>query len=450
MVEQVKGDTEMSISYQVIEVFTSEEAKFKGHPLYISLVQRIRDLHIAARCIVLRGIAGCYESGEIATHGIEVLSFHMPLKIEIVLPAFELERVLPMVEEMVGDGIILVKEMSMQVHRVSARLLPRNLRVADIMTRDPQSVSSDTSVAEVVKLMLSGTFNAVPVVDINRKPLGIITQGDLIKRAGMPVRLGLLREMKEEHQDATREELAKKKAVHIMTSPVVTVTEDLAIPHAVKVMIEKNLKRLPVTNKHGVLTGNLSRFDVFHTITHHTTEWRTIESQDVEVIGKIRRIGEVVRRDVRAVRPETPLDEVMQIIDENDIQRVMVVDDSGTLIGMIFDKDLLDLFSGHHIGLWDRIASRFTFTELGQKHKQVLENARKKTAQDVMKQELVTVDEETTLDDAIRLMTARQIKLLPVVAKDGRLIGVVTRKMLLSLPFRSENWDTGINNVWSG
>lgn len=429
----------MSLAYRVIEVFTSEDAKYEGHHVHSAIVQRIRDLHIAARCMVLRGVAGCYESGEIATHGIEVLSFNMPLKIEIVLPASELDRVLPMVEEMVGDGIVLVEEMTMRVHRVSARLLPRNLKVTDIMTHDPRSVTPDTSVAEILRILLGGTFNAVPVVDANHKPVGMVTQGDLIRRAGMPLRLGLLREMAQERLDVTLDELSRKKASDIMSSPVVTILEHLTVPQAVKVMVDKNLKRVPVTNRDGILTGNLSRLDIFRTVSHETTDWRAIEAQDIEVVGKIRRLDELVRRDVRAVRADTPLEEVMRIIDENDIQRVMVVDNDGKLLGMVFDRDLLDLFAGHHAGIWDRIASRLTFTEMGQKHKLVLEKASKTTAGDVMMKGLVTANADTTLDDAIRVMTTHQIKLLPVVASDGILIGVVTRKMLLSLPFKSES-----------
>lgn len=428
----------MSLDYRIIEVFTEEAARYKGQPLHAAIVKRVRDLRIAARCIVLRGIAGCYETGEMATRGIEVLSFNMPLKIEIVLPAAELDRVLPLIEEMVGDGIVVVEETNMRVHRVSARLLPRNLRVTDIMTPDPHTVGPETPVIEVVKILLAGRFNAVPVVDTRKKPIGIVTQGDLIKRAGMPVRLGLLREMNREHLDAALETLSKKKASDIMSSPLVTIAEDATLPEAVRLMLGRNLKRLPVANKDGTLVGNLSRLDIFRTVTRETPEWRAMEAKNIEVTGRVRTVGEVVRRDVRAVKPDTPAEEVMRIIDENDIQRVMVVDDGGKLLGMVFDRDLLDLFSGHRVGIWDYVASRLTFTETGQKHKAALEKAGKKTAGEIMKRDLVTVSEETTLDEAIRLMTTHQIKLVPVVAGDGTFVGVVGRKMLLSLPFRTE------------
>jgi len=76
----------MALKYNVIEIFTSEEAKYGGQSLYSAVVQYISRLKIAARCVVSRGIEGCYENGEMATQHILVLSYNMPVKIEIILP----------------------------------------------------------------------------------------------------------------------------------------------------------------------------------------------------------------------------------------------------------------------------------------------------------------------------------------------------------------------------
>ena len=46
----------------------------------------MHDLKIAARCLVTRGIEGSYESGEIATRSLEVLSYNMPVRITIIVP----------------------------------------------------------------------------------------------------------------------------------------------------------------------------------------------------------------------------------------------------------------------------------------------------------------------------------------------------------------------------
>ena len=72
--------------YKKIEIFTSEEARWEGRPLYAAIVQFVHDLKIAARCLVTRGIEGSYESGEIATGRLEVLSYNMPVRITIIVP----------------------------------------------------------------------------------------------------------------------------------------------------------------------------------------------------------------------------------------------------------------------------------------------------------------------------------------------------------------------------
>ena len=420
----------MSLAYRVIEVFTSEQAKHKGHSLSMALVQRVRDLRIAARCIVSRGITGCYENGEVATQGIEVLSFNMPLKIEIVLPAAELDRVLPIVEEIVTDGIVMVEEMDLRVHRVNARLLPRNLHAMDIMTRNPRSVTRDAAAGDILRVLLTGSFNGLPVVDEHGKPVGIVTQGDLIQRAGMPIRLGLLRDLGAENADATMQHMAGKTAAEIMTQPVVTIPEDMPVPHAVDRMLEHGFKRMPVVNKEGLLAGMLSRVDVFKTVTRENPDWAAISKHGIDV-RHARLAADVMCREVHTVRPGTFIEEVMRMIDDSDLQRVAVVNDAGRLVGMISDRDLLRVFAGHRIGIWDRVASTLTFTAMGQRHKAAIEEARKRTAGEIMRADIVSVGEDASLSEVIGVMVAKQIKRLPVIGPSGEFKGVISRDAVL-------------------
>ena len=99
------------LSYKAIEIFTSEEARCQGKPATDAVVDYIRNLKIAARCIVTRGIAGCYENGEVTTQKLEVLSFNLPVRIYIVLPAAETERVLADLNKMLGDCIIALHDL---------------------------------------------------------------------------------------------------------------------------------------------------------------------------------------------------------------------------------------------------------------------------------------------------------------------------------------------------
>lgn len=207
----------MSIAYSSITILTSEEARWKGRPLHDSVVNLVRGRRIAARCRVTRAIAGCYESGQVATHSIVDLSTNLPLEIRIVLPAAEAETLLSELEEMVADGMILVEDVRVHSHRMAKRLLPRGVRVRDAMTSSPISVTFDTPVAEVVRLLLQAAFEA-------------LTAGQ------------------------------------VMTPKPLTVSGDDTLEQAVDRMMARKLKRVPVTDESGRLVDMLSRVDVLRVV----------------------------------------------------------------------------------------------------------------------------------------------------------------------------------------
>lgn len=102
----------MKRKYKSVVIFTSENARYNGKPLCQALINYVRDLKIHARTFVSKGIAGSYENGEIAHHAIEVISVNMPLRIEIILPAPELDGILEKLKKIVQDGIITVNDMN--------------------------------------------------------------------------------------------------------------------------------------------------------------------------------------------------------------------------------------------------------------------------------------------------------------------------------------------------
>ena len=72
-----------------------------------------------------------------------------------------------------------------------------------------------------------------------------------------------------------------------MTRPAVVITEDSKLTEAVDLMLGKKVKRLPVVNENGLLTGMLSRVDVFRTITREAPDWDAIRQRSVQV-GNLR------------------------------------------------------------------------------------------------------------------------------------------------------------------
>ena len=109
----------MPLKYNIIEVFTSEEEHWHKKPVWDSVVEYVNKSSIAARCLVIKGFSGSYENAEIASNRIETLSYNMPIKIEIILPAAELGTILPGIEDMVSEGIVAVRDVMVGSHKTN-------------------------------------------------------------------------------------------------------------------------------------------------------------------------------------------------------------------------------------------------------------------------------------------------------------------------------------------
>lgn len=424
----------MAIPYGVIEIYTNEEARCAGRPLPEAILETIRDFKIAARCMVTRGSDACYENGEIANQKILAVSFNMPVKIEIVLPASDLDRLLPQVEAMVCEGVVAIRELRVVSHKTRRRLFPRQILVRHVMTASPVSVFGETSVDRAVTTLLSNTFTGLPVVDAEGRPVGVVSQSDLVYRAQMPIRLALMARSKPEFLERTLQNLSRITVAEIMTAPAETIQEDAPLVNAVGKMLEKDVKRLPVVDAWGKLTGMLSRLDVFQTIAREAPDWDAIRRREIRV-ADAKTVSDIMHRDTRTVTPDTSVAEVIRIIDGDDIQRVAVVDEAGRFLGMISDRNLLAAFSEHQPGIWEYLVRFVPFAEKRARHTDLSRELQGKTAGEVMKTELFTVREDTAIDAAIALMTAKGIKRLPVLAEDGRYAGMISRESLLRAGF---------------
>lgn len=272
------------------------------------------------------------------------------------------------------------------------------------------------------------------MVDGDNRPVGVIAQGDLIYKGGMPMRIGLLARSDRDKVDAVLDALGEKQAREVMTRPAVTIGQDKMITEAVELMLKKGVKRLPVVDGAGKLVGILSRVDIFRTTIKVCPQWDAFEKQHISVEG-LRHVSDIMRRDAFTVLPDTPVEEVMRVIDCNDIQRVCVVDENGFFKGLISDRDLLVAFLGRHPGIWDYFAAKIPFTERGRRQRDLRDYLRAKTASQVMNTSIVTVREETPIQEAVRLMLERGIKRLPVLDSEGRFKGMISRDSLLRTMF---------------
>lgn len=424
------------LKYKAVEIFTNEEARYRNKPVADAAMQYIRKLKIAARCTVSRGVAGCSESGEISTDRLEVLSVSMPIRIYIIFPAAEMERVLDGLEPMVNDGIMVLHDLDVVCHRVRNAFFPRQLKVRDVMTADVASITTTTRLSDVVQLLLPSIFNGVPVLDPKGRPVGMVTQGDLIRKGGLSLRLGLLTECDEQCRKEVLNPMSTRQAEEIMTRPVIFIAESKPLAEAVDLMLRVGVKRLPVVDEQGKLSGMLSRLDIFNTVMRETPDWKAFAEQKVEV-GDLKRVGDILRRDTHTVSPETTLDEVMRIIDSNDMQGVAVVDPQGKLLGLIADQDLLGYFQSGQEGFWQRLAKGIHSTQHNICHGDLQQCLLETTVGKVMQTDFVAVREDMLIENAISQIVEKGIKRLPVVDEAGCFQGMISRDSLLRTGFNA-------------
>ena len=115
----------------------------------------------------------------------------------------------------------------------------------DVMTPDPSRCSSNATLDEVAKLMVQNDCGEIPIVDSSDRPIGVITDRDIVCRAVA------------EGKNPTGHTVET-----VMTSPVVTVRADASIEDVVATMERHQIRRVPVVDEGGCCAGIIAQADI--------------------------------------------------------------------------------------------------------------------------------------------------------------------------------------------
>jgi len=139
------------------------------------------------------------------------------------------------------------------------------MKVRDVMTPNVVSVPVDLTVPEIAKLMLDRRISAVPVVDAGKKVVGVISEGDLIRRPELdtdkPRSRWLRFFMSDEDRARDYVKTHGLRAKDVMSQPVVSVSPDATLTDVVNLMTARRIKRVMVL-EHGKLAGVITRSDL--------------------------------------------------------------------------------------------------------------------------------------------------------------------------------------------
>ena len=116
-------------------------------------------------------------------------------------------------------------------------------RCREIMTRNVTTANRETSIKDVAILMRDGDMGAMPIIE-NGKLVGIVTDRDIVVRG------------------VAENKMADSPIGDVMTAEIFSVKEDDFAFEAIRLMGDKQVRRVPIINEAGELVGIIAMADV--------------------------------------------------------------------------------------------------------------------------------------------------------------------------------------------
>lgn len=140
------------------------------------------------------------------------------------------------------------------------------------------------------------------------------------------------------------------------------------------------------------------------------------------------KVRDFLRRDLSSLERDTPIRQAISLLENSGLSSLPVVDEEGKVVGVISERDIIRALLPSYV---DMLHSTSFLPSLDQLKKR-LEDIGNQPVERYMTREVVTVQPEDTDLYVADIMLRKGLKQLPVVDREGRLVGVVRRIDLLS------------------
>lgn len=161
------------------------------------------------------------------------------------------------------------------------------MKVSDIMTSEVSTISADAPLKEAAMIMVNGGISGLPVVDDERRVIGIITEADFVsaeaERSWGRQRRRLLANLFGEAKKT-----AASQVSDVMSRNPHTIDRGSSVTEAARRMTELGVKRLPVVTPDGMLEGIVSRADVMGAFARPDEELK--HEIETEVFDRVMRL----------------------------------------------------------------------------------------------------------------------------------------------------------------
>ena len=265
--------------------------------------------------------------------------------------------------------------------------------------KDIVKIYPTTTIRDALTTMNDTGIRRISVVDAGSNRVeGVITSMDIVDFIGGGSKYNLVKSKHDRNLFAAINEPVKE----IMTTEPVCVKETANLKDVINTFIEKNVGGMPVVDKDHKLISMITERDVLKHLK--------------EDIDKTEKIDKYMTKNPIIATAGERLKDVARTMLRNGFRRLPVISED-KLVGMITSTDFIRL-----------LGSDWAFEHLKTGNVREITNVRIK---DIMVKDVITIDEDTTLYDAVEIMINNNIGALPVV-HNGKLIGILTEKDAVS------------------
>jgi PII-like signaling protein/CBS domain-containing protein len=415
---------------QRVRIYLNERDQAAGQPLYLAALEQLRR-EGATGATVLRGIAGFGAGSRLRTSGIADFT-PAPILIEWVDRTERVARVLPTLDDLLPNALITVEDLRAYraVLRVGGPFGDRT--VGQMMARDVAAATREMPLRAAAELMAERAQSLLPVLDDRGGVVGVLSDGDLVRRAGLALSPRLFGALTAAERRAVLDLLAPGTVAAALTADVRSAYIESPVPLAISPMIEWGFDLLPVLDRDGRLAGLFGVEQALRAVLRAAVAMADPGGAEVNE-----------PRAGRAAEPPTPVGLVMQgalptiaaaaalaetlarVLATPD--RFLVVLDAGRPVGALTDLYLARTLGEPLRSIW-LAALRTPAVPLPA----MLDVAGSElTASGLAEPDLPSIAVQATLDMAIQRMLAGGYERLLVLDDRGQVVGLLARRSLL-------------------
>ncbi|MHA1754632.1 MAG: CBS domain-containing protein [Candidatus Odinarchaeia archaeon] len=279
------------------------------------------------------------------------------------------------------------------------------MKVVEVMSSPVVACDKQDTIARVRNLMLKHQVGRIIIIDKNEKPVGILTQKDLVYS------------IKKSSPLWRRRPLDTILVKNIMSKKLVTITSNADILDAVSTLKKTAFSALPVV-ENNKLVGIITKTDIVRALPGFA---------DSAI-----QVKRFMTKPAITAKPSHSVMYVYDLMVENNISRVIITHLEKPL-GIITLKDIVFLSGGFlETGLNQSHTSFYASERIQKHHKPPVAKIRI-LAEEVMSQNLITVRENESIIKASELLIKNNIGGLPVLDEKGvKLVGIITKRDIIN------------------